>query len=125
MKYSSVPRWLIMILVAGLAAFLSYYLTYHFVPEASLTSTSNNKIMRGPSIIDASAITIGIFLGIVLRRLGLFQPLGRIHSFICLGLLAMIGGATFFVPADAAVVRTVIFPIMEILVTVWMIVNAA
>jgi hypothetical protein len=80
---------------------------------------------QGPSLVDSSAIVMGTMIGILLRRSNLIRPYGRIHSFVCLGILIALGGLTFLPWPSDSVFRIIVLPIMQILAVVWMIVSAS
>jgi hypothetical protein len=117
-------RWLIFLLVSSIAAFLSYAFTNWFISPQSTVINIAKSSPSGPSIVDASAIVFGLVTGFIIRQMNLITPFGRIHSLICFGILLVIGGLTFLTWPNEVVVRTLILPLIEIVVSIWMIVNA-
>lgn len=117
-------RWLIFLLVSSIAAFLSYAFTNWFISPQSTVINIAKSSPSGPSIVDASAIVFGLVTGFIIRQMNLITPFGRIHSFVCLGILVAIGGLTFLTWPNEATVRIVILPLLEIFASIWLIVNA-
>ena len=117
-------RWLIFFLVSGIAAFLSCAFTNWFVSHQSIAINTPKNLPLGPSIVDAAAIAFGLVTGFIIHRINLITPFGRVHSFVCFGILLVVGGLTFLTWPNEVVVRTLIFPLVEIFISIWLIVNA-
>jgi hypothetical protein len=113
------------ILSAGISAGLSYFFLSRWDLDQGVGASLKETTIHTPSLVDAYAVNFGLVLGISLRTLGVVFPLGRIHSFACIGLLLAVGALLFLSWPSDSLVRIAVLPGSQFLIVIWIIITAS